>query len=157
METQAILDTLRSVCPDHMFQAHTIPIDETVIEASAACLKQVVACLGSALSISHLSTITGQDTGTELELLYHFWSDGGLTLRVVLSYDHARIDSLTDTIPGADFYEREIAEMLDVRFEGHPRAGLTEADGFEHFLLPEDWRPGRPPLRKKQPPREKES
>jgi len=157
METQDILDTFRGACPDHTFDAQTIPVDETVIEVPAVCLKRIVACLGSALSISHLSTITGQDTGTELELLYHFWSAGGLTLRVVLPYDDARIDSLTDTIPGADFYEREIAEMLHVRFEGHPRAGLTEADGFEHFLLPEDWRPGRPPLRKKQAPRENET
>ncbi len=157
MDTQAILDALNDACPDHTFDAQAIPIDETVIEVPVICLKRVVACLGSGFSISHLSTITGQDTGTELELLYHFWSKGGLTLRVVLPYDDARIDSLTAVIPGADFYERELAEMLGVRLEGHPRSGLTEAEGFEHFLLPEDWRPGRPPLRKKQPPKENES
>ena len=157
MEIQALLEAFSGVCPDHVFEAHTIPIDETVIEVPAACLKKVVACLGSAFSISHLSTITGQDTGTELELLYHFWSEGGLTLRVVLPYSDARIDSLTDAIAGADFYERETAEMLGVRFEGHPRSPLSEADGFEHFLLPEDWRIGPPPLRKEQAAEEDES
>ena len=87
----------------------------------------------------HLSTITGQDTGSEIELLYHFWHSFGFTLRVVLSYDILQVDSLTNLIPGAVFYEREIAEMFGVSFVG------LEEDG--PFILPDDWE-GPPPMRK---------
>lgn len=157
MDIEAVLEAFRDACPDHTFEMYRIPIDENIIGIQAACLRDVVAVLGRTFSIHHLSTITGQDTGTTLELLYHFWSGRGLTLRVGLPYDDARIDSLTDIIPGADFYERETAEMLGVTFEGHPRSPRSEADGFEHFLLPEDWWVGPPPLRKEQAAEEDES
>jgi len=60
---------------------------------------------------------------------------------VALPREGARVRTLTETIPGADFYEREVGEMLGVTFEGHP--------GPEHLLLPEDWE-SEPPLRKAQ-------
>jgi NADH:ubiquinone oxidoreductase subunit C len=116
-------------------------VDETVIEIPAACLEDVVDVLRTTFSVYHLSTITGQDRGTELELLYHFWHGRGITLQVALPREGARVRTLTESIPGADFYEREVGEMLGVTFEGHP--------GPEHLLLPEDWE-SEPPLRKEQ-------
>jgi NADH-quinone oxidoreductase subunit C len=93
--------------------------------------------------LRHLSTITGQDSGHEIELLYHFWSGQGLTLRVALAREGSTVASVTDLIPGAAFYEREVSEMLGVAFDGHP--------GLHPLLLPEDWR-GRPPLRQRDLP-----
>jgi NADH-quinone oxidoreductase subunit C len=58
-------------------------------------------------------------------------------LRTRLPHETPAIATLTDLIPGAAFYEREIWEMLGVDFEGHPDLSL--------FLLPEDW-DGVPPL-----------
>lgn len=143
MEVTAILEAFAEACPGETFEAHTIPVAETVVAVPAACLQEVVSVLDSTFSISHLSTITGQDRGEALELLYHFWSGArGLTLRVTLPRDAARVISLTELIPGASFYEREIAEMLDVSFAGHPH--------LEHFLLPEDWEEGAP-LRQEPP------
>ncbi len=140
---EAVLEAFGEACPGETFEAHTIPVAETVVAVPAACLQKVVSVLISVFSVSHLSTITGQDRGAELELLYHFWwGGGGLTLRIELPRDDARIASLTGLIPGADFYEREIAEMLDVVFEGHPH--------LEHLLLPEDWEEGAP-LRQEPP------
>ncbi len=142
METKALLEAFGEACPGYSFDAHTMPVDETVIEVPAACLDDVVDVLRTTFSIYHLSTITGQDRGTELELLYHFWHERGITLQVALPREGARVCTLTETIPGADFYEREVGEMLGVTFEGHP--------GPEHLLLPEDWE-SEPPLRKEQP------
>ena len=140
MKTE-ILAALGEACPDHAFEARTMPVDETVIEIPAGCLEEAVAVLRSTFSVYHLSTITGQDRGSELELLYHFWHERGITLRVALPREDPRVTTLTNTIPGADFYEREVAEMLGVTFEGHP--------GPEHLLLPEDWE-SRPPLHKER-------
>ena len=81
--------------------------------------------------LRHLSTITGQDTGSAIELLYHFWDDGGLTLRTLLPRDEPHITTLTDLIPGAALYEREVSEMLGVTFDGHPDP--------RPLLLPDNW------------------
>jgi NADH:ubiquinone oxidoreductase subunit C len=118
-----------------------MPVDETVIDTPAPCLEAVVAVLRNTFSVYHLSTITGQERGKELELLYHFWHGKGITLRIAVSREDPRVTTLTGAIPGADFYEREVGEMLGVTFEGHP--------GPEHLLLPEDWESG-PPLRKEE-------
>ncbi|MBS3784720.1 MAG: NADH-quinone oxidoreductase subunit C [Anaerolineae bacterium] len=145
MEIENLLAALGEVCPDHSFETRTMPVDETVIEIPAACLEDVVDVLRRTFSVYHLSTITGQDRGTELELLYHFWHGQGITLQVTLPREDPCVSTLTGAIPGADFYEREVGEMLGVTFEGHP--------GPEHLLLPEDWE-SEPPLRKERPAEE---
>lgn len=100
--------------------------------------------------ITHLSTITGLDDGEQYELLYHMlrygeYDDGDLgeaasvTVRLFLDRDDPTLASLVDTIPGASLYEREVMDMLDVEFEGHPNP--------ERLLLADDWEAG-PPLRK---------
>lgn len=142
MEEKALLSAFREACPDRAFEARAIPVDEIVIEVPAECLEKVVAVLRETFSVHHLSTITGQDRGAELELLYHFWHGDGITLQVTLPREEARVSTLTDAISGADFYEREVGEMLGVTFEGHP--------GPVHLLLPDDWE-GEPPMRKKEP------
>lgn len=141
MEAKALVEAFSETCPDRTFEARPIPVEETVIKIPASCLHEVVAVLQSRFSVYHLSTITGQDRGTELELLYHFWHHQGITLQVALPREDPRVGTLTETIPGADFYEREVGEMLGVVFEGHP--------GPEHLLLPEDWESG-PPLLKEE-------
>ena len=88
--------------------------------------------------LRHLSTITGQDTASEIELLYHFWDRQGLTLRTLLPGQEPHIATVTDLIPGASFYEREVSEMLHVTFDGHPDP--------RPLLLPDDWN-GEAPLR----------
>ena len=39
--------------------------------------------------------------------------------------------TITDIIPGALLYEREIHDLFGVKFEGHPN--------LEPLILPEDW------------------
>ena len=53
-----------------------------------------------------------------------------------LSKDGASIATLSDVYPGANWHEREAAEMFNIAFEGHPN--LTKIylpDGFEGFPL----------------------
>ncbi|HKL30009.1 MAG TPA: NADH-quinone oxidoreductase subunit C [Natrialbaceae archaeon] len=109
--------------------------------------------------ITHLSTISGLDDGERYELLYHMlrygdYEDGDLgpatavTVRLFLDRDEPEITSLVDTIPGAAMYEREIMDMLDVEFEGHPNP--------ERLMLADDWEAG-PPMRKPDPVVEEEA
>jgi NADH-quinone oxidoreductase subunit C len=118
-----------------------VPIDETFVALPAGCVHPATQVLVERFDLRHLSTITGQDTGSEIELLYHFWDGTGLTLRTSLPREEPHIATLTDLIPGAAFYEREVSEMLGVTFDGHPDPRA--------LLLPDDW-DGEPPLRQQE-------
>ena len=139
MQIEALIAALQDACPAGTFEAQTLPLDETVLAVPADCLPEAVAILTDRFDVHHLSTITGQETESGIELLYHFWPGHGLTFRVLLSDKDPVIASVTGRIPGAGFYEREVAEMLGVTFEGHPDP--------RPLFLPEDWEAG-PPLRK---------
>jgi NADH:ubiquinone oxidoreductase subunit C len=138
MKVDLILEALREVFPSQTIEARRVPTDETFVALPPACICPATRVLVEQFGIRHLSTITGQDTGNEIELLYHFWDGEGLTLCTSLVRENACIATLTDLIPGAAFYEREVSEMLHVAFEGHPDP--------RKLLLPDDW-DGDAPLR----------
>jgi len=92
--------------------------------------------------VYHLSAITGVYDEEHLVLLYHFWQGEGLTLRIVVDGKANYVDTLTVIIPGAAFYEREIAEMFGVEIRGLDTSGK--------MFLPDNWE-GEPPMRKYKP------
>ncbi len=147
MDIDAVTEALRQRCPDHDIQPQSAPIADIFIVLPPDCVHEAVVLLMERFDFYHLSTITGQDTEESIELLYHFWKGDGLTLRTRLPRKDPCIATLTDVIPGAAFYEREIWEMLGVTFEGHPDLSL--------FLLPEDW-DSAPPLLNQRPEDEEE-
>jgi NADH:ubiquinone oxidoreductase subunit C len=129
---EEILKDLQERFPEETLDVHTIPLDDTCISLSSESMHAVAETLVKCFDFYHLSTITGEDTGQEVVLLYHFWHHYGITLRTSLPYDQLSIDTLTDLIPGAAFYEREIYEMLGVIFEGHPNLRpLVSADDWD--------------------------
>lgn len=63
-------------------------------------------------------------------------SGAGLTVSTDVSKSDPRIASLTGVFGGADWHEREAAEMFGIVFEGHPHlANLYLPDGFEGHPL----------------------
>ena len=131
MNVEAVLQALRETFSAESIEAQALPVDETLVALPPNCIHRAVEVLVERFDLRHLSTITGQDTGSAIELLYHFWDDGGLTLRTSLPRDEPHITTLTDLVPGAALYEREVCEMLGVTFDGHPDP--------RPLLLPDDW------------------
>jgi NADH-quinone oxidoreductase subunit C len=138
MNISQILALLQETLPAVHLEVQTMPVDEQVISLPPGSLRPAIQALLERSDVYHLSTITGQDVDGQIELLYHFWQRGGLTLRITLPRQTPSIDTIIDLIPGAAFYEREIVEMLGVHFAGHPDP--------KPLILPEDWEAG-PPLR----------
>jgi NADH-quinone oxidoreductase subunit C len=62
-------------------------------------------------------------------------------VRVQVLEADPRVPTLWDLYPGADFYEREVYDLMGIRFDGHPDP--------TRILMPEDWE-GHP-LRKDYP------
>jgi NADH:ubiquinone oxidoreductase subunit C len=103
-------------------------------------LKKVVKFIANEPGFQHLSTITARDTGTEFEILYHFFIDGILlTVRTKCPRDDPTVDSIVDIVPGAILYEREINDILGIVPKDHP--------DLRRLILPENWTSGYP-LRK---------
>ncbi|MCW4015865.1 MAG: NADH-quinone oxidoreductase subunit C [Candidatus Bathyarchaeota archaeon] len=89
---------------------------------------------------SMLSTISGVDLGTEIELNYHMVCGGTVTLKNRVPREKPVTKTITDILPGANLYEREVFDLLGVVFEGHPN--------LERLLLPDGWPKGNYPLRR---------
>lgn len=138
MRSKRVLKSMHERFVDHDFTPVEIPLAETVIAVPPELLYDLVTMLVDEGEFDYLTTITGQDTGEEIRLLYHFWAGEGLTIQVDLPRQGARVESIADLIPGAEFYELEIIEMLGVKIGGHPDP--------RPLLLPDDWE-GDPPLR----------
>lgn len=92
--------------------------------------------------IQHLTTITGIDVGREVEIIYHIECGDGtlLNLRSRVSKLEMSISTVTDIIPGAILYERELIEMFGLEVENHPDP--------RRLYLPDDWPDGEYPLLK---------
>jgi NADH-quinone oxidoreductase subunit C len=140
-EKNKLVQAVQQLIPDGELNERELPIDDLLLTIPASTLLKVVHMLINDFGIAHLSTITGIDNGSEIEVLYHFWRQTGLTIRLILQYDDLQIDTLTELIPGALFYEREIAEMFGISI-----VGLDEAP----LILPDSWCETPPLLRGEQ-------
>jgi len=91
------------------------------------------------------STASATDTLEGFEIIYHFSHDAAgqyYSVRVMLKDKlKPEIDSITPLFPGAEWIEREMWELVGIKFTGHPN--------LKRLLLAEDWPEGEYPLRQK--------
>lgn len=98
------------------------------------------------LGYDFLSSVTGVDYLPEeqMEVVYHaFRSEGGpaLVFKTQVPRQKPIVPSLVSVYPGADFQEREVWDLLGIRFEGHPNLKrILMWEGFEGHPLRKDWR-----------------
>ena len=90
--------------------------------------------------------ITAIDSDHCFEVLYHYSNDETgcvVTLKAfVRDRESPQITSITPMIPGAEWIEREVHDLLGIVFEGHPN--------LRRLILADDWPQGVYPLRKEQ-------
>ena len=150
---ESVLDALREIVRTHARPGESRAlvvqrglIKEVWVTLPARCIRPALEVMVRELGIWHLSTITASDlrasdAGEGIQVIYHLWLRRGLSLRCTLPYEDPHLDSVSDLIPGAAFYEREVAEMLGITFR--PQDGDRQPDpGW--FLLPDDWEGGAP-------------
>ncbi|MEO7803725.1 MAG: NADH-quinone oxidoreductase subunit C [Actinomycetota bacterium] len=85
-----------------------------------------------------LSAVDWQDEGFEVLIaLYSTVNLNTVVIRVLLSKDEPSMSTITGIYGGANWHERECAEMFGITFEGHPYPkNLYLPDDFEgHPLL----------------------
>ncbi|MCI0428515.1 MAG: NADH-quinone oxidoreductase subunit C [Nitrospiraceae bacterium] len=99
--------------------------------------------------IVHVSSVDWPDDEERFEVVYEFYSikkRQRIRLKTRAPELDCIVDSLTDLWKGADFMEREVYDMMGIRFRHHP--------DLRRILLPDDYTEGYP-LRKDFPLRGK--
>ena len=112
---------------------------EKSIEANRIAFEQLGA---------RLATASGMDTRDRIEVLYHYTFDTAgvvVTVRTWTGKGTCELDSVGSFLPGAIFIEREIFDLLGVRFRNHPDP--------RRLILSDDWPEGVYPLRRDFPSR----
>jgi NADH-quinone oxidoreductase subunit C len=86
------------------------------------------------LGFDRLGMVTCVDRGEFFEMVYRLTSreiHAGLFLKCAVPRRLARVRSMFDLWPAADWQEREVFDMFGIEFEGHP--------DLRRILMPDDW------------------
>ncbi len=90
---------------------------------------------------------TGIDSDDCFEVLYHFSNDETGHVVTVKAFIRDRqnpsIESISPFVPGAEWIEREVHDILGIEFKNHPN--------MRRLILNDDWPEGVYPLRKDCP------
>jgi len=99
--------------------------DETEIRIGAGDVQEVLRTVHDAVDLRFeiLADLCGVDTGEQMQVVYHFWSETTKDwLRVIvegLSREDPRCPSATFIWTGAEWLEREAYDMFGIVFEGN--------------------------------------
>ena len=94
-------------------------------------------------SFDFLFCITGVDYGQDLGVVYHLRSTKhGFTIVLktrTSDREHPQFDSVSDIWKTADFHEREVFDLLGIRFANHPDLRRLFLDSSWGFPLRKDY------------------
>ncbi len=102
-----------------------------------AAVETLCALRESDLDFRTLLDMLGADTGVGIEVTYHLRSlsrDEDMFVKTTVAYDGV-LRSVWNTFPSALAPERETAELLGIKLDGHPNPKrLLTTDGVEPLL-----------------------
>jgi NADH-quinone oxidoreductase subunit C len=145
MTPQEIFDSLGQVLGEKL-QARTEFRWETTYAIAASDLREIAKFCGDEISFDYLLDITSIDNFGEeprFEIVYHLYSlphSLHLRLKLKLSEEVGAVDTVSDIWPTADWHEREIYDMMGIKFNGHPDLRrILMWDGYPFFPLRKDF------------------
>jgi len=144
LDPQAIHARLRELCGDAVGDLAGDGPNAAMVVDAARLVDVATACRADAeLALDCLSNLSGVDYPKDghIQIVYHLFSyrhRHGIVLKVNATRDNPVVPSLAAVWSHANWQEREVFDLLGVRFAGHP--------DLRRILMPEDW-PGHP-LRK---------
>ena len=119
---------------------------ETSFTIAASDLREIAKFCRDELSFDYLLDITSIDNFGEeprFEIVYHLYSMPHalhLRLNLKLSEEVGAVDTASDIWPTANWHEREIYDMMGIRFNWHPDLRrILMWDGYPFFPLRKDF------------------
>ena len=116
----------------------------TTVYVPLADLLETVGRVRKELGYSRFVDLTAVDRlrrPDRFELVYLFYSMQQNTWLRLKANTDGQAPSITPSVPGANWYERELFDLFGISFEGHPR--------LARIMLPDDWQGY--PLRRTEP------
>ena len=145
MTPQEIFDSLGLAFGEKL-QHRTEFRGETTYAIQESGLREIAKFCRNEISFDYLLDITSIDNFGEeprFEIVYHLYSmphGAHLRLKLRVSEEVGALDTVSDIWPTADWHEREIYDMMGVRFRGHPDLRrILMWDGYPFFPLRKDF------------------
>jgi NADH-quinone oxidoreductase subunit C len=119
---------------------------ETSYTIAANDLREISKFCRDELSFDYLIDVTSIDNFGEeprFEILYHLYSMAHavhLRLKLTVPEGADAVDTVSDIWPTANWHEREIYDMMGIKFNGHPDLRrILMWDGYPFFPLRKDF------------------
>jgi NADH-quinone oxidoreductase subunit C len=119
---------------------------ETTYTIAADDFRKIAKFCRDELTFDYLLDITSIDNFGEeprFEIVYHLYSMPNpvhLRLKFALSEEVGAVDTVSDIWPTANWHEREIYDMMGIKFNGHPDLRrILMWDGYPYFPLRKDF------------------
>ena len=119
---------------------------ETTYAIRESDLREIAKFCCAQLSFDYLLDITSIDNFGEeprFEIVYHLYSmphGAHLRLKLRVSEELGAVDTVSDIWPTADWHEREIYDMMGIKFKGRPDLRrILMWDGYPFFPLRKDF------------------
>jgi len=145
MTSQEIFDSLGQVFGEKL-QHRTEFRGETTYAIAASDLREIAKFCCAQLSFDYLIDITSIDNFGEaprFEIVYHLYSmphGAHLRLKLRVSEELGTVDTVSNIWPTADWHEREIYDMMGIKFNGHPDLRrILMWEGYPFFPLRKDF------------------
>src|SRR6478672_12163367 len=125
MTLQEIFDSLGQAFGEKL-QHRTEFRGETTYAIAASDLREIAKFCRDELSFDYLLDITSVDNFGEeprFDIVYELYSMSAaihLRLKVHLSEEEGEVPTISDIWPTANWHEREVYDMMGIRFSGHP-------------------------------------
>ena len=124
----------------------TVEADDIDVVIKSEAVPQVMRFLKESpeFAFDYLTAVSGVDYSEYFEIVYHLTSISKKHTLVVKTRCYTRenpeLPSVTPLWQGADFHEREIYDLLGIRFKGHPNLKrIVLWEGFEGHPLRKDY------------------
>jgi NADH-quinone oxidoreductase subunit C len=119
---------------------------ETSFTIAATNLREIFKFCRDQLSFDYLLDITSIDNFGEeprFDIVYHLYSmpqGVHLRLKLTVSEELNAVETVSDIWPTANWHEREIYDMMGIKFNGHPDLRrILMWDGYPYFPLRKDF------------------
>jgi NADH-quinone oxidoreductase subunit C len=145
MTAEQLFDSLEKQFNDKLQQKNEFRGERTYT-LSGQDLHEITRFCRDNAGFDYLLDITSIDNFGEeprFEIVYHLYSmphGVHVRLRLKLSEDVGAIDTVSDVWPTANWHEREIYDMMGIKFNGHPDLRrILMWDGYPFFPLRKDF------------------
>ncbi len=114
-----------------------------VLNIDKSELRSLMFKLRDDYGFNHLANLSSVDYGEEFELVYHLYSipaNDKICVKTRVVRNSAEVDSLIEIWSTADWQEREVYDLMGIKFKGHPNLiRVLLPDDFEGHPLRKDF------------------